>query len=184
MSDPRAERTRARLRSALLEECADRPLEDVSVAAVVRRAGLGRATFYLHYTDLEALAVDACAEIVREAVEALHAWRGTPDPAAPPPSLTAFFTDLWAHAPLYRPLLREGGSGPLGDLLHVELRARSRRERELAGAPHPALIATAVAATFAALLADWIHGELDATPPEMASRTWRLLLALHRTPLT
>lgn len=82
--DPRAERTRARLREALLEECAERPLAEVSVAALVRRAGLGRATFYLHYPDLDALAVGACAEVVRDAVDALHAWRGTPDPAAPP----------------------------------------------------------------------------------------------------
>ncbi|MFD3438281.1 TetR/AcrR family transcriptional regulator [Streptomyces sp. NPDC058685] len=184
MSDPRAERTRARLRAALLEECADRALDEISVAAVVRRAGLGRATFYLHYADLQALAVDACAEVVREAVEALHAWRGVPDPAAPPPPLTDFFTGLSAHAHLYRPLLREGGSGPLGDLLHTELRARSRRERELVGAPRPDLIATAVAATFAGLLADWLHGAIEADPEEMAGQAWRLLIALHRTPLS
>ncbi|NUK06018.1 TetR/AcrR family transcriptional regulator [Streptomyces lunaelactis] len=183
MTDPRAERTRARLREALLAECAERPLEEVSVAAVVRRAGLGRATFYLHYTDLQALAVDACAEVVRDAVEALHAWRGVPDPAAPPPALTEFFTGIAPHTPLYRTLLREGGSGPLGDLLHHELRARSQRERELAGAPAAALIASAVASTFAGVLADWLHGLIDATPAAMASHTWRLLLSLHRTPL-
>src|SRR5690242_15555453 len=77
-ADPRAARTRAKLRDALLEECARRPLAEAGVTAVVRRAGVGRATFYLHYADLEALAVDACADVVREAVDALHAWRGTP----------------------------------------------------------------------------------------------------------
>ncbi|WP_405998203.1 TetR/AcrR family transcriptional regulator [Streptomyces sp. NBC_00829] len=181
-SDPRAERTRARLRAALLEECAERPLDEVSVAALVRGAGLGRATFYLHYPDLEALAVDACAEVVRDAVDALHAWRGTPDPAAPPTALTEFFDGLVPHAGLYRTLLREGGSGPLGDLLHRELRERSRRERELAGGAAADLIASAVAATFAGVLADWLHGRIEATPAAMASQVWRLLLALHRTP--
>jgi AcrR family transcriptional regulator len=184
MNDPRAERTRARLREALLEECAQRPLEEVSVAALVRRAGLGRATFYLHYTDLRALAVDACAEIVRDAVEALHAWRGTPDPAAPPPALTEFFTAVAPRAALYRTLLHKGGSGPLGDLLHRELRERSRRERELAGAPAPALIASAVAATFAGVLADWLHGLIEADPEAVAAHVWRLLLALHTTPVS
>ncbi|WP_406274346.1 TetR/AcrR family transcriptional regulator [Streptomyces sp. NBC_00191] len=181
--DPRAERTRARLREALLEECAERPLAEVSVAALVRRAGLGRATFYLHYPDLDALAVGACAEVVRDAVDALHAWRGTPDPAAPPPALTDFFRDLAPHAALYRTLLHEGGSGPLGDLLHRELRQRSRRERELAGAPSAPLIASAVAATFAGVLADWLHGAIEATPELMAAQIWCLLLALHRTPV-
>ncbi|MET9111923.1 TetR/AcrR family transcriptional regulator [Streptomyces zhihengii] len=171
------------MRAALFEECAGRPLDEVGVAAVVRRAGVGRATFYLHYGGLEELAVDACAEVVREAVDALHAWRGTPDPARPPEPLTAFFGELAERAALHRGLLREGGGGPLGDLLHRELRERSRRERELAGAPAPELVASAVAATFTALLADWLHGRIDAGPAAMAHASWRLLISLHRTPL-
>jgi AcrR family transcriptional regulator len=181
--DPRTARTRAKLRQALLDECADRPLAEVSVAALVRRAGVGRATFYLHYADLEALAVDACADVVREAVDALHAWRGTPDPATPPPALPDFFARLAPHAALYRELLRPGGSGPLGQVLHQDLRARSRTERALAGAPEPDLVASAVAATFAGVLADWLHGLIEAEPPEIAQRVWRLLVTLHRTPL-
>lgn len=181
--DPRTERTRARLREALLEECASGPLEKVGVAALARRAGVGRATFYLHYTGLEALAVDACAEIVREAVDALHAWRGVPDPASPPPALLEFFERLPQHGPLYRELLRPGGGGPLGQVLHRDLRDRSRRERALAGAPEPDLVASAVAATFAGVLADWLHGAIEATPAEITGRVWRLLISLHRTPL-
>ncbi|MEU6167011.1 TetR/AcrR family transcriptional regulator [Streptomyces tanashiensis] len=181
--DPRTARTRAKLGQALLEECARRPLAEVSVAALVRRAGVGRATFYLHYADLEALAVDACADIVREAVDALHAWRGTPDPESPPPALLAFFERIAPHAALYRELLRPGGSGPLGLVLHQDLRARSRSERALVGAPDPDLVASAVAATFAGVLADWLHGLIDASPSEIAHRVWRLLISLHRTPL-
>lgn len=101
--DPRAARTRAKLRQALLEECAERPLEEIGVAALVRRAGVGRATFYVHYPDLEALAVDACADVVREAVDALHAWRGRPDPVSAPPALLAFFAGLPSHAPSTAP---------------------------------------------------------------------------------
>ncbi|CAM5436005.1 hypothetical protein STANM309S_04529 [Streptomyces tanashiensis] len=138
----------------------------MSVAALVRRAGVGRATFYLHYADLEALAVDACADIVREAVDALHAWRGTPDPESPPPALLAFFERIAPHAALYRELLRPGGSGPLGLVLHQDLRARSRSERALVGAPDPDLVASAVAATFARDLADWLHSLIDASPSD------------------
>lgn len=85
--DPRTARTRGKLREALLAACEEQPLDQVSVSDVVRRAGVGRATFYLHYDDLRALAVDACAEIVRQAVDALHAWDEVPPgPDAPPPS--------------------------------------------------------------------------------------------------
>ncbi|WP_055713822.1 TetR/AcrR family transcriptional regulator [Streptomyces torulosus] len=179
--DPRAARTRAKLREALLDECARRPLDEVSVAALVRRAGVGRATFYVHYADLEALAVDACADVVREAVEALHAWRGRPDPVRAPAALVEFFASLTPHTALYRTLLAPGGSGPLGRVLYQDLRAFSLRERELAGAADAPLVASAVAATFAGVLADWLHGRIEATSEEIAHQSWQLLVALHRS---
>ena len=179
--DPRAARTRAKLRQALLDECAERPLEETGVAALVRRAGVGRATFYVHYRDLEALAVDACAGVVREAVDALHAWRGLPDPVSAPPALHAFFTALAPHAGLYRSLLRPGGGGPLGRVLHHDLRERSLAERTLAGAPDAPLVASAVAATFAGVLADWLHGLLEGSADAVADQVWQLLVALHRS---
>lgn len=150
----------------------------------MRRAGVGRATYYLHYADLESLAVDACADIVHDAVEALHAWRGMPDPATPPPALADFFDRIAPHVGLYRELLHPGGSGPLGDKLYQDLRARSHAERTLAGAPRPGLVASAVAATFAGVLAGWAHGLIEATPAEIAQQVWSLLITLSRARLS
>ncbi|MCX4695069.1 TetR/AcrR family transcriptional regulator [Streptomyces sp. NBC_01408] len=181
--DPRTARTKARLRESLLAECAGRPLSEVSVSAVVRRAGVGRATFYLHYEDLTALAVDACADVVHAAVDALHAWQTEPaalPPARPPAALAQFLSGAAGRAPLYRTLLLPGGAGPLGDRLNRELRARARAEREAAGAPHPDLVASAVAATFTGVLADWLHDTVPADPAALAGHLWRLLIALHR----
>ncbi|MFD8985412.1 TetR/AcrR family transcriptional regulator [Streptomyces sp. NPDC059564] len=190
-ADPRTARTKARLREALLTECgAGRELAEVSVSAVVRRAGVGRATFYLHYEDLPALAVDACADVVHAAVDALHAWQDGPaplPPVRPPAALAGFLAGAAGHAPLYRTLLLPGGAGPLGERLHRELRARARAERVAVGAPHPDLVASAVAAVFTGVLADWLHGLIPAagtpqpaSPDELADRIWPLLLALHR----
>lgn len=177
--DPRTLRTRARLRAALFDECAGRPLDQVSLSAVARRAGVGRATLYLHYEGLQALAVDACADVVRDAVDALHAWTAPPGPDTPPAPLTEFLTAVAARADLYRGLLTEGGGGPLGTLLHHELRARSLADRVRAGTPHPALAASATAAVFTGLLADWLHGRLDLPPDALAAHIWRLLVAIH-----
>ncbi|MEV6125420.1 TetR/AcrR family transcriptional regulator [Streptomyces violaceusniger] len=179
--DPRTVRTRGRLRDALLAECASQPLEKVSVSSVVRRAEVGRATFYLHYEDLQALAIDACAEVVRDAVEAVHAFEGVPDPDVPPSALAEFFTSVTAHAELYRGLLQAGGGGPLGELLHRELRTRSRLERERAGLRHSEAADSAVAATFPGLFADWLHGLIDAEPDALSRQVWRLLISIHRT---
>jgi AcrR family transcriptional regulator len=177
--DPRTLRTRARLRAALLTECEERPLDQVSLSAVARRAGVGRATLYLHYEGLQALAVDACADVVRQGVDALHAWTGTPAPDTPPAPLVDFLTAVHRRAALYRTLLPDGAGGPLGALLHRELRARSYSERVRVGAPQPELAAAATAATFTGLLADWLHGQVPLDPPEFARHVWRLLLAVH-----
>lgn len=80
---------------------------------------------------------------------------------------------------LYRALLSPGGGGPLGHVLHRDLRARSLAERTLAGAADAPLVASAVAATFAGVLADWLHGLLEGTPEEVADQVWQLLVALH-----
>ncbi|MEU8777169.1 TetR/AcrR family transcriptional regulator [Streptomyces sp. NPDC048606] len=181
--DPRTARTRQRLRESLLAECATAALAEVSVSAVVRRAGVGRATFYLHYEDLTALAVDACADVVRAAVDALHAWQtgpGARPPGQPPAALAGFLAQAAARAPLYGVLLLPGGLGPLGERLHHELRERARAEREAAGAPHPELVASAVAAAFTGVLADWLHGTVPMGPDALAEQLWLLLMGLHR----
>lgn len=179
--DPRTARTRAKLREALLAACAERPLERIGVADVVRGAGVGRATFYLHYDDLRALAVDACADVVREAVEALHAWgRTPPGPDAPPRELVALLREIRGRAPVHRSLLGPGG-GPLGELLHRELGQYSLDElnrRRPAGSGHD-LTASAVAGLFTGVLTDWVHDRIDATPEQLAGRVWRMLLAVH-----
>ena len=178
--DPRARRTRSRLQEALLAECADRPLDEVSVSAVVRRAGVGRATFYLHYDDLQALAIEACAGVVREAVEAAHSFEGLPDPDVPPPALVAFFASVTDRADLYRSLLHAGGGGPLGSLMHRELSARAQLERRKAGAPYSPLAGSAVASVFTGVFADWLHGLVDVPPDAFASQVWHLIISIHR----
>ncbi|WP_328889764.1 TetR/AcrR family transcriptional regulator [Streptomyces sp. NBC_00316] len=180
--DPRTARTRGKLREALLAACEQQPLDQVSVSDVVRRAGVGRATFYLHYDDLRALAVDACAETVRQAVDALHAWDDAPPgPDAPPAELVALLEAVRARAGIHRSLLRAGGGGPLGELLHEELRQRSiselrRRRPEVSGED---LIASAVAGLFTGVLADWVHDRTDAAPAQLAAGIWRMLRAVH-----
>ncbi|WP_434600320.1 TetR/AcrR family transcriptional regulator [Streptomyces sp. A5-4] len=180
--DPRTARTRGRLREALLAACEEQPLEQVAVADVVRRAGVGRATFYLHYDDLHTLAVDACAGLVRDAVDALHAWETPPGPERPPGALVDLLDAVRARAAVHRSLLRPGGGGPLGELLHEELMRRSlaeRRQRRPGGGDADEAVASAVAALFTGVLADWVHGRVAGTPPELAARVWRMLVALQ-----
>src|SRR6266404_7607300 len=47
--DRRTERTRAALMSAFLELILSRGYEAVAIADIIRKANVGRSTFYLHY---------------------------------------------------------------------------------------------------------------------------------------
>jgi AcrR family transcriptional regulator len=181
--DPRTVRTRARLRTALLTACEGQPLEQVSVAEVIRIAGIGRATFYLHYDNLRELAVDACADLVRAAVDALHATDALPDPDRPPAALDDFFTEVHERAPLHRGLLGSFGGGPLGEVMHAELMARSLADcrRRHPGSRHHHVISSVVASAFTGLLADWLNDRVPADPGQLSAQVWRMLCAIRST---
>lgn len=53
--DERIRRTRQRLGNALLELILEKPVGAVTVQEVLRRASVGRSTFYLHYRDKDDL---------------------------------------------------------------------------------------------------------------------------------
>ena len=58
MVDRRANRTRGYLRAAMLELLRTRPLEQITVKELAERAEVSKNSFYNHYEDLEALALD------------------------------------------------------------------------------------------------------------------------------
>src|SRR6266403_1806661 len=55
MPDRRIRRTCERLGSALVALIQERPIDEVTVQAVLDRASVGRSTFYLHYRDKDDL---------------------------------------------------------------------------------------------------------------------------------
>ncbi|HEY9088420.1 MAG TPA: TetR/AcrR family transcriptional regulator [Anaerolineaceae bacterium] len=56
--DPRAERSRAWMRAALLALMREKDYQKITVAEITDRAGLSRPTFYLHYKSKDEVLVD------------------------------------------------------------------------------------------------------------------------------
>jgi AcrR family transcriptional regulator len=67
--EPRALRSRRLLIDALLALLVERPLEELTVAELCRRAGVNRATFYGHWADQRALASEAFTELIDRLAE-------------------------------------------------------------------------------------------------------------------
>lgn len=67
--DPRVRRTRRLLQEALLGASHENGFDDITVQDITDRAGLNRATFYLHYRDKD----DLLTQIMKDALDALVA---------------------------------------------------------------------------------------------------------------
>lgn len=66
MADNRAKITRSAIKDGMLDLLVKTPFQYVTVASLCREAGVGRATFYTHYTGL----MDVINELADEAISA------------------------------------------------------------------------------------------------------------------
>ncbi len=109
--DKRVRKTLHALRQALLELMVEQRYEATTVQHILDRAGVGRATFYLHYRSKEDLlrkSLDALREQLTEQWEAATAGKGKP--ADPLGFSLAFFKHVDGHRQLYRSIVgRESG---------------------------------------------------------------------------
>lgn len=141
--DPRIERTRARLRTAALDELVAVGWGGFTVEGVARRAGAGKASVYRLYGDRTALVVDAFTRLVVQP--------GATD--ATPPPVRAILEHLVA-----------GWSGPL----MPALLDAGQRDPDLAAALQPSTVGRLAGLT-RAVAAD-LAGRGDDRDPEAVAR--------------
>ena len=178
--DPRARRTRASLRGAALELAGERDPATLTLSAVASRAGVNRATVYLHYPDLDALFADAMEEAVATVARAAQLCPLDAPAGTPPPPLVELFEHVGAHATLYERMLGPQGSARFAARLREALQ-EALLERFRAGAVpasaaglslgiHTAYLAGALVGVIAHCVADE-----RPSPADTATATWRLL---------
>ncbi len=169
--DPRAVRTRDRLRGALLDLLRTRAWDDITVAEVVAHAGCSRSTFYAHYDDRDALLVDA--------------FLGAMDivPATGQNHCLAFVPHLFEHLARHRvlaePYLVQGHGGPMVPALRERIHSHVRERLEatmphLTDAQRAELAATVGGAVWTAMLW-WLEHGTDVTSADAAAALLALL---------
>ncbi|MBE1533833.1 TetR/AcrR family transcriptional regulator [Actinomadura algeriensis] len=178
--DPRVRRTRARLRSAILELAAERDLDAVTISAVAERAEVNRATVYLHYPDIDALVVDAMDDAIGHVARAAALCPRQAEPDRVPEPLAELFAHVAANAAVYRCMLGGQGSARFAARMRERLTA-ALTERFAAGArpSGPAdvpadLHAAYLAGALQGVIIHWITGPHPAPAPEIALPFWRL----------
>ncbi|MGX6447458.1 TetR/AcrR family transcriptional regulator [Patulibacter sp. S7RM1-6] len=174
--DPRVSRTRSGILDAVrtLSEAGD----DLSVSAVVRTAGISRASFYAHYASLD----DLAAALRRDAFLAIGDLYRV-DRHETPDALRLSQERLVAHVSEHRALYAAVAALPVSKESYLaDVREMAAViEPTLTDHPHrpadmqPATIARYVAGAAYGVLDAWTAGELELTDAELVDHLTRLL---------
>ncbi|MBZ0301758.1 MAG: TetR/AcrR family transcriptional regulator [Anaerolineae bacterium] len=103
--DRRVQRTRALLRSALIQLVDEKGYDAVTIQDITERANLGRTTFYLHYESKDDLMLDHHADFASQlTLRAMSTDELMGD--NPPDDLEALLQELADHKQIYFALMR------------------------------------------------------------------------------
>ncbi|MGI5171519.1 TetR/AcrR family transcriptional regulator [Spirillospora sp. CA-253888] len=183
VDDPRVQRTRARLRAAILELVAEQGLDAVTVSAVAKRAGVNRATVYQHHPDVDALVVDAMDAAIAHVSRAAALCPLDAPPEAAPAPLVDLFEHIAAQAAVYRSMLGGQGSARFAARMRERLTAAladrfDRGARPAGFGDVPADVHAAyLAGALLGVITHWVTGDDPAAPSEIARDFWRLFRA-------
>lgn len=187
-TDQRVLRTRERLGDALIALMRERNFDDITVKDVLDRAGVSRATFYVHYSDKDDLFLSDVEDFLKNVSTALKRQGANPKRLLP---VQEFFVHIRNAHELYVAFVK---SGKIHDFraLGQGLFARSIEERlQMSAVPQDPISrsahAHALAGCFFSLLDWWIDKGMKADPQEMDDlfhrMAWRGLVnqqALHQ----
>lgn len=163
-------RTRRQIHDALLALAEDHDVASINVHQVTRAAGLNRTTFYLHYSDIDALihaVIDELMERLNEGGQQLLSRAGEPDDEWQ----ETFFRTIGEHRNLFLSLFRSTRQDLIvGRLLEVHRDWFTARWRQLGHDDPDDGVPIETRATFAAygvhgLTVDWLERGLP-EPPE------------------
>lgn len=184
-SDRRVQRTRQRLRKALIELLGERVYDAITVQDIVDRANVARSTFYLHYSNKDELFL-SCHEAIVSGFHSLHSLsRDELLSSETPPGMIAAYRHLDKERAVLNPIF-QGQESPL---ILQRIRDRSAQQIEARlndafAASNSAIpldvLAGYLAGAQLALAQWWLEKRRPHTAEELAQSFHRLQLAAIR----
>jgi AcrR family transcriptional regulator len=178
--DRRIQRTKRRLRQALIDLTLAEGFETLTIRAIVRRANVGYATFFRHYKGKDELLLDVLDHLLAQIQTLLQPVLDTADSIqnSSANSGTILFTHVRDNEALYRVLLSsEGNHFALDRLRAAGVESVLAQHTPLPDSPIPAEIAAhhIVNATIA-LIQWWLTHNMP-YPPERMGEIYGQLVA-------
>ena len=181
--DRRSKRTRQLLGAALGELMREKRYDDITVQDILDRSGIGRSTFYAHYTDKEDLVISEIARVIHQLE--LYTAEFDHQSSSLLPSL-AFFRHVYEQRRLMNAFLWGRAAETLiRDFQRQASQMITEKLRSLAGEeaafsmPLP-LIANFVTSTLLMLIQWWFEEDIIHSPEELDTMFQRLVMpAIH-----
>lgn len=189
--DRRVRRTRRALQEALRDLMLQKPYDRITVQDVLDRADVGRATFYAHFRDKDALLMsefEAMRESLRQHLATpLRAQEHASDEGRHGEHGLGVARALFEHAAgrhgEYRALVRSRSGGAILKFAHQELTSLMREHfdeavarRRLKPVVPVEVTAQYVAGALLALLTWWLYHDVPYTAEEMSRMFARLTI--------
>lgn len=178
--DRRQARTRRALQQALLDLIEQKPWPEITVEDLTEAADIARPTFYAHFPDKAALLEDATQQLLGELSERVLAASPRNEPVYRGAGVAEIFRHADEHRALYRLLTGAEGSGRPRTALVTVLRGLAASVFEplaesLGGTPPLPMheITAAFTGAGVAVLHDWLRGEIEGAPEDVAVRFMR-----------
>jgi len=177
--DPRVERTHEALRGALMALIEEKGFDAISVQDIAKRAGVNRATFYLHYTDKQDLLVRASeADFDRLVAEAGPIDRENLAYRKPPRQVVLLFEHLAKNRRFYRSVLSSPGDSAFAARVREYIAAFTKARIASLHAIYPAaaplvddaFISEYVTGALLGIMTWWLESDLAHSPEYMADR--------------
>ncbi len=182
--DPRVIRTRQMLRQALVSLIAEQGFDAVTVQNITDRAGLNRATFYLHYQDKHELLVKS----LHDAIDELMADIGAPtddhgqlvfDGSLRP--IKATFEHVAQHAQFYHVMMSAEGvpsfiAGVRDYIAEITLKWLTALQPDAQRSLAPLeIVASSLSWSLLGIVIWWLEHDMPHSPEYMAEQFWQLI---------
>ena len=173
--DVRQIRTRAALRTALLELTGERPYDRISIGDIAQKAGIGYATFFRHYRDKDALLAAVANDFIDETMLQLAPLTLAAESRAAALTLCRFVEE---RRPIFLTLLVGGARNAVREeILARSIRQVDRSETARASWLPDSLGPVHMVTAVLSIIGWWLEHGHDRSAEEMSVIIDRLVLA-------
>jgi AcrR family transcriptional regulator len=182
VKDRRIEKTKNLLHEALGSLIREKPYEEIVVQEILDRANVGRSTFYMHFSDKDALLVSGIHDVLRSVYPT-----DCPSSEKRQERLIRFSLPIFEHihrhrhkgsaqmGPRGRAVIHEHLQKVLAEVVANDMKKGLQSKRKLTGQIPTDLLAQYVASTFILVLNWWVETR-NPLPPKDINNLFRALI--------